>query len=130
MTTEKLFEKATRNKLRFPTSKGMITVEDLWDLSLTSLDTMARAINKRLKDESDESFINKKVSSNAELELSLEILKYIISVKLKEQDDRKLKAERMEELKMLQDLLTNKKSEELKSLSKEDIEKRINELSA
>ena len=37
MRVENIFEYAVRNKVRFP-FKGMISVEDLWDLSLTNLD--------------------------------------------------------------------------------------------
>ena len=49
-----LFEIASRNKLRVPTTKGDLTVEQLWDLPLKSanglsLDSIAIALNKQLE---------------------------------------------------------------------------------
>ena len=50
---EDLFAKATRDKVKFVTVKGEISIEDLWDLPLTSekgfdLDSIARKIAKEL----------------------------------------------------------------------------------
>lgn len=45
MTVENIFEFATRNKVRF-SFKGLISVEDLWDLSLTNLDSIYKELNK------------------------------------------------------------------------------------
>ena len=44
---EKIFEYATRNKIRFP-FKGMISVEDLWELTPTNLDTIYKTLNKQV----------------------------------------------------------------------------------
>lgn len=123
-----IFEKATRVKLRWLTAKGSLSVEDLWDLKLTDLDLLARAANRILKEETEESFISKKTTNNSELELSLDVLKRIIEVKLKEQEDKKVKAQRAEELATLKALLADKRQDELKSLSSEEIQKRIEEL--
>ena len=41
-----MFEKASRLKLRFKTQNGIIAVDDLWDLTLDSLNTLAKALNK------------------------------------------------------------------------------------
>ncbi len=83
------FEQASREGLRFSSSKGALTVEDLWDLPLTSaryvsLDTMAKTANKYLKETEEESFVNVKTTSNTFAELRLDILKHIIAVKLTE----------------------------------------------
>ena len=48
---DNLFLQATREKFRFESSKGDLSVEQLWDLPLTSrtgfdLDTVAKAVNK------------------------------------------------------------------------------------
>ncbi len=123
-----IFEKASRLKLRFTTTKGLLSVEDLWDLSLTSLDTIAKAVNKRLKEENEESFITTRSKSNSELELSLDILKHVITIKLEEKEKATLKAERRAELDLLKNLRENKKLEALNSLSLEEIDKRMADL--
>ena len=43
-----MFEIATRNKFRFP-FKGVISTEDLWDLSVESLDNVFKTLNSEMK---------------------------------------------------------------------------------
>lgn len=126
-----LFEIATRKAYRFASLKGELTVEQLWQLPLTSrggtdLDTLAKGINKELKSLEEESFVQ--TSSNprrGDLENKLEILKHIIQVK---QDEAaaatKRQANAMERHK-LQELLAKKNDQELEGLSKEDLEKKL-----
>lgn len=123
-----IFERASKQQLRFQSTKGNLTTEDLWELSLQSLDSLARGVNKALKEANEESFISTKTKSNTELELKLDILKHIIADKIADQEAKKAKAERAQELDMLQSLLAKNKTKELKSLSSEEILKRIADL--
>ena len=43
-----LFEVAVREKYRFPYN-GMISTEDLWDLSVNALDSIFKTLNKDKK---------------------------------------------------------------------------------
>jgi hypothetical protein len=123
-----LFEKATKEKDRWETSKGMLSAEDLWDLSLPSLDTIAKAVNKKLKEESEESFISAKTSSNETLERKLNVLKHIIGVKLAEKEAAKSRMERLAKIHQLKELAVTKANEQLASKSLEEIQKMIAEL--
>lgn len=123
-----LFEKATREKVRWETSKGLLSAEDLWDLSLPSLDTIAKAVNKKLKEESEESFISAKSSANETLELKLEVLKHIIGMKLAEKEATKSRMERLAKIRQLKELAVSKANEQLASKSLEEIQKMIAEL--
>lgn len=126
-----IFEKAVRNKLRFESSKGWLTVEDLWDLSLNSLDTVAKKVNKQLRDSHEESFLTAaKPSSNKTLELQLEILKHVIQVKEEEDKKRKTRAEKQAQLTQLRELAALKAGEALAAQSLEDLQKMIASLEA
>lgn len=125
-----IFERAIKEKVRFATNKGGLTTEDLYELSLQSLDVLAKAVNKQLKEENEESFISTKTKSNTLLELKLDILKHVIADKKAEAEAKKLKAERSQELEMLNSLLTKIKSKELDNLSSEEVLKRIADLQA
>lgn len=88
-----MFEKATRLKVRFDSAQGKLSVEDLWDLPLTSktnkanLDDVAKAVARSLKSsDNEESFVLKSTPSNNLDKLKLDIVKHVISVCLAENE--------------------------------------------
>ena len=122
-----MFEKATRLKVRF-NYRGICSVEDLWDLSLTGLDTIYKNLNAEVKAQEGESLLTTKSKENELLGLKIEIVKHIFEVKQKE---RKLREEAIERAEMKQKLLgikAEKEDEELRSMPKEELDKRIAEL--
>ncbi len=123
-----LFKRAAKDKVRFDSTKGSLSAEDLFDLSLESLDVIAKRVNKQLKTEGEESFIGKKSRTNTELELKLDILKDVIKTKQDEDEARKTRAEKREKLENLKALLADKELEEFKGKSKDEILKEITEL--
>lgn len=123
-----IFEQASKLNLRFATGKGMQTVEDLWGLSLESLDTIAVAVDKQLDTAGKKSFIGKKDTTNKTLELQLEILKHIIEVKLEEKAVKAARVERNAQLAQLRELAASKSIEALAGKSLEEINKMIADL--
>ena len=131
---DNLFLQATREKFRFESSKGDLSVEQLWDLPLTSrtgfdLDTVAKAVNANLKSSNEESFVN--VSNNptvSRLQAQLEVVKAIIEVKLVQAEAAKKRALRLAERQRLMEVLHSKKDQELQGLSVEEIERRLSQL--
>lgn len=127
---EEHFEHAARLKLRFESSKGLLSSEDIWELSLPSLDMLAKAVNKRLREAEEESFIPsahlKKAPSQDALRLAL--LKHVITVKVEEREIARKKAEDRAKLARLKELLAAKEDDAFKALSQEEILKQITEL--
>lgn len=127
-----IFEQASFQKLRYQSARGELTTEQLWDIPLQSkslfdLDNIAKSINLELKNVSDESFVSQKSNPAKDtLSLKLEILKHIISVKLKEQETRANAARRKEEKEKLLTILAEKQTESLRSLSAEELMAKIN----
>jgi hypothetical protein len=130
-----IFEKAARARYRFPTNRGELTVEQVFDLPLQSksgfdLDTVARDIYNAIKATSEVSFVGETSPANAELETKLEIVKHVIKTKRDEAEARRLSAARKTEADKLAEILARKKDSALDSLSIEEIEARLNELKA
>lgn len=76
-----LFEIATRNRYRF-TYKGVMTVEDLWDLNVEALDAIFKTLNRQKKTADEDSLLAVKSAEDTELANKIELVKYIVSVKL------------------------------------------------
>lgn len=127
MTTEKVFEFATRNKVRFP-FKGMISVEDLWDLSLTNLDSIYKTLNKQVKQSEEESLLNTKASVDTELEVQIAIVKHIVSVKLAEKEAAEKASAKKAQKQKIMSIIATKENEALQNSSIDDLRKMLDEL--
>jgi uncharacterized Zn finger protein len=103
-----LFEAASREKLRFKVSNGVVSAEDLWEYSLTSLDDVGMAIQKKLKETSGESLIPTRTTVDKTDVLRLDIIKHIITVKLIENEKKKAAKERAEKRAELKELIGKK----------------------
>jgi restriction endonuclease S subunit len=127
MTTTNIFEYAVRNKVRFP-FKGMISTEDLWDLSLTNLDSIYKTLNKQVKQSEEESLLTTKTSVDTELEVQIAIVKYIVSVKLAEQEAREKEAAKKAQKQKIMSIIATKEDEALHNSSVDDLRKMLDEL--
>ncbi len=122
-----MFEQAVRLKLRFDTARGFLSVEDLWDLPLThhqrtdTLNDIAKALNRELKESADEDFVNPTAKPNDRLKLAFDIVKHIIDVRLAENDAIRLTAERKEKKARLLELIARKQDDDLASKSIEEL---------
>jgi hypothetical protein len=134
--TEKntLFEQASRLKLRFGSPQGPLTVDDLWDLPLTSrtnranLDDIARFYSRELKEQETESFVTKPARKNKILMLGFEIVKRVIEVRLEENKAIKDKAEKAAKKAKLLELLSKKKDDQLGEMTEEQLLAEIEKL--
>jgi len=124
-----MFEIATRQKFRFP-FKGMIQVEDLWDLNVKQLDQIFKTLNAQVKQSSEESLLDIKSAADEELSIKIDIVKYIVNVKIAEANTAKLSATKRQQKQQLLEILESKKSEDLKSKSVEELQKLIDDLDA
>lgn len=127
MATKNIFEYAVRNKLRFP-YKGVITVEDLFDLSLTNLDSIYKTLNKQAKQIEEESLLAEKTTIDKDLEVQIAIIKHIVSVKLEEQKAREEAATKKAQKQKIMSIIATKEDEALQNSSVDDLKKMLDEL--
>lgn len=127
MTVENIFEYATRNKVRF-SFRGLISVEDLWDLSLTNLDSIYKELNKRSKQSEEESLLNIKTQEDELLNVQIEIVKHIVSVKLAEKEAREKASAKKAQKQKIMSIIAAKQDEALQNSSIDDLQKMLDEL--
>jgi len=125
--TTNIFEVATRNGFRFQ-FKGMISVEDLWTLNVRELDSVFKTLNSQLKQVKEESLLEVKTKQDEELDMKIEIVKYIVKVK-QEEAEKQLHAKSLKEQKQkLMEIYASKKDEDLLKKSPEEIKAMIDAL--
>ena len=121
-----LFEMATRNKFRFP-YKGMISVEDLWDLGQVQLDTVYKALNREIKKTDEASLVSTDNLEDAELTAKIKIVEFIFDIKANEAAARKIAAENAEKKRRIAEILAQKQEESLMSKSEDELKKMLDE---
>lgn len=125
------FEQATRLKLRFNTAKGALTVEDLWDLPLTSgtgkpnLDTIAVGLYTELREAGEAiSFVtpNETASAKKTLQAKFDIVKHIIDVRVAENKAEADARKNREFKQRVLEIIAEKKDDSLKGKSLEELQ--------
>ena len=127
MTNNELFINATRANYQFP-FRGMINVIDLWDLSLTNLDSVFKTLNAEAKKSEEESLLETKSKENEELSNKIEIVKYIVNIKLEEKKTRENARKNAEMKQRLLEIKAKRQDAALENLSDEDLDKMLAEL--
>jgi hypothetical protein len=128
-----MFEQASRLKLRFESQKGLLALEDLWDLPLTSakganLNDIAKGLNRELKNSDEEDFVNRAVNTNSVAKLKFEIVKHVIGVRLTENEAAKQAADHREKKQRLLELIAKKQDESLAARSVEELQAMVADL--
>lgn len=130
-----IFEQATRQKLRFDTPKGQLSVEDLWDLPLISntgkanLDDLARDLDAEVKQEQKTSFVQPTQSgSNVLAELKFNIVLHIIQVRVEENRKHQDAEALTEKRRQIMAIIDRKQNEALEGQSLEDLQKLLQSL--
>lgn len=122
-----IFEKAVRQKLRFNSSKGLISAEDLWDLPLTSntgkpnLDAIAIELDQELKTQ-NVSFVSDVTPRNTLTQLKFDIVKYVIDTKKAENAEAAAAADRKAQKQRLLEELAKRQDNKIGTMSDAELE--------
>jgi len=127
-----MFEKASKIKLRFETPKGLLTVEDLWDIPLTgngaNLDDIAKGLYRKLNTDDVESFVVKVKSHDALTQLAFDIVTHIINVRLEVAEKAEKAVALREKKQKIMSIMAMKEDQSLQESSMEDLRKMLDEL--
>jgi hypothetical protein len=130
-----LFERATRNKYRFESPQGLLSVEDLWDLPLASnkagranLDDIAQVLDKAIKSEgASGSFVIKNKAPDETKANMLKVVTTIIAIRMAEAESaEKAKATR-DRNRRIMELIEKKQDQTLESATVEQLQAMLNQ---
>lgn len=122
-----MFEKASRLKLRFPSPKGSLSVEDLWDLPLTSttgkanLDDLARTLHQSLESQKVGSFVTKATSAETGIQLRFDIVLHVINARLAEIEAAAQREAARAKKQQIMEIISRKETESLSNVSLDEL---------
>ena len=119
------FKQASRLGLRFTTSKGVLSTEQLWQLSQTDLANCIRNVKKSLKknDDDDLAFLDSKPTIDSTEQLAFDILKDVYTTKKSEVEAERTKEETKKHNDKINALIASKREKKLEDMSEEELEK-------
>ena len=127
MEVNKMFEVAVRNKFRFP-FRGTISVEDLWDLSVQQLDGIFKTLKSQEKRAQEESLLDTRTPEDEILMTKIEIIKYIVNVKLSEARQAERARELHDQKQKILGILADKQDEDLRNKTPDELRAMLEQL--
>jgi hypothetical protein len=117
-----MYKQASQLKARFSTTKGMLTTEQLWDLSLTELDNLAVSLEETYKNSKGKSFLDKKTTKDKGIKLQFDIVLDVLQTKVEESEKLRTTAEDKAHNEKIITLISEKHDESLKGKSIKELE--------
>lgn len=128
-----LIAKAVISHARFPSPRGNLTVEDLFDLPLSSttvldLETVAQTLYKKMQELPKLSFTGGNAKDAADAAFKLDVVKTVIAYKQAERDKVHSESVRSQDLQTLLAEKSRRKEASITEISDEDLDKEIAKL--
>lgn len=120
MAVENIYKYAAQHALRFP-FKGSISVEDLFNLKLTDLDTVYKALKREEKKDEEESLMAVQNTEDTELSVKIAIVRDIFEDKQAEAEARKNAAAKKEYNQKIAAIIAEKEDAALRDKSVDEL---------
>lgn len=120
-----MYKQATQLKLRFLTKKGVLSVEQLWDLKFVDLADAVKEAKKVLTNSTGDdelSFLDETKKVNIEDQLRFDILKDVYLSKKAENEAKRNALQDKEHNQKIMALIAEKKEDSLRNMSIEELE--------
>jgi hypothetical protein len=119
-----IYKQALQQNLRFATSKGVLSTEQLFQLTLTDLTSVIKTVRKTLKnteDTDDLAFLESTSTVDKTVQLQFDILKDVYLTKKEQLDEQRTAKANKEHNEKILALIADKKEDKLKNMSEEEL---------
>ena len=117
-----MYKEASRLQLRFATTKGSLSTEQLWSLSLTELDALALNLENEYKNSGKKSFLTARSQKDKIAKLKFDVVLDILNTKVEEAEEERVKKENKEHNQKILSLIQEKRDENLRGKSLKELE--------
>lgn len=132
MTNTNRIAEGTRKKVRYKVENkdktkpsGFWSIEDLWDVDLESLNKLTVDLYVQLQSSTQITFLKKPNPNDALTQLKFDIAKYILEVRVEEEEAAKerakTRAEKLQRAQNIQRMIYEKENQELASRATEEL---------
>ena len=121
-----MYKKAAQMKLRF-VFKGVIAVEDLFDLSMSQLDAIYRSL-KQKHGAVSEGLLQESTPEDTVLTLQLKIVEDVFNTKREEMESKKAAADKRAKKERILEIMANKQDAKLQEMSLEELAEMVDSL--
>lgn len=120
-----MYKLASRLKMRVTSSKGPLTVEQLWGLTPEELDSIAVDLDVAYKESSKKSYLESKTPKDKYIKLQRDIVVDILTTLVDERESAQKAASEKAQKQRIMGIIQKKKETELETLSIEELEKML-----
>lgn len=120
-----IYRAASQQKLRIQTKRGLLSVEQLWDLPLDELDALAVSLEQEHKESGKKSFLAKKSEKDKIAKLKFDIVLDVLTTKVEEAQAASDAKDKKEHNEKILRLIMEKKDEALKGKSIKQLEEML-----
>ena len=117
-----IYKLASQQGLRFQTSKGLLTLDQLWSMSIDDLDTLVVSLNKEYEQSDKKSFVVKKTTKDKTAKLKFDVALDVLNTKMEAEQAASEALEIKEHNKKILKLIAEKKDDSLKGKSLKQLE--------
>jgi len=111
------FKLASQQKLRYQTNKGLLSTEQLWDLSLDDLDELAVSLEAEHKTSAKKSFLVKTTTKDKTAKLRFDVVMDVLNTKVEEMEAAQEAFENKQHNEKIISLIAEKQDASLKGKS-------------
>lgn len=122
-----MYKQAAKLRLRFSTTRGLLSVEQLFELSMTDIANAIKAVKKILKttDDDELAFLESTKTVDVENQLRFNILKDVYLTKKEENEAARVTLENKEFNQKILSIIADKEEDSLKGKSIEELKAMI-----
>jgi len=116
-----IFKEASRLNLRIPSSKGELTVENLWQLTIPQLDAMAVKLENEFEASGGKSFVTKKSEKDRIAKLRFDIVLEILTDKVEASEAARTAGDKKQHNEKILAIIARKEEEKLGASTVEEL---------